>query len=176
MGELLLSGRQALSDFVRHKVRDFPDESIEDARSLVERKIDAVSRLILEITVNLEPIGYDPITFKERALEWGFDPEDAERLSQFYEIDSIERPIANEMALLYYLNLNDEWYFHLMDPNTMEPSPQWQQTPVRCLLAILEEDVEIREWFSARVNDLVKYQEEEVLQTMHEFYDKIRIQ
>lgn len=173
MGEMQLRGMEALYNFVRRRVRDFPVESIENARSLVERKIDAVSRLILEITVNLETIGYDPITFKEKALEWGIHPQEAETLAQCYEIDSIERPIANEIAFLYYMNLNDEWYFHVMDPNKMEP-PAILERPAQCLLAIHEQDRDIREWFSVWVNYLVKYQEG-VLQTMNKFYNKIRI-
>jgi hypothetical protein len=46
--------------------------------------------------------------------------------------------------------------------------------PLRCLLAILKEDAEIREWFSKLIEDitLVKYQEEE-LQSMLESNDRI---
>ncbi len=173
IGELQTRGIETSLNFVERKIRDLPNESLENARNLVRRKIDAVWQLIWEITVNLESFGYDPITFKERALAWGFNPEEAERLSRFYEIDSIEKPIANEIAFLYYINLNDEWYFHIMNPNMKELSPHVR--PIQCLLAILNEDVEIRDWFSACVANLVKFQEE-VLQTTHEFYNKIRIQ
>lgn len=109
---------------------------VEDARNLVEKKIAAVSQLISEITVNLEPIGYDPITFKEKALEWGVDSQEAKRLSEFYDIDSIERPIAYEIAFLYYSNLNDQWYFHIMDPNLIDPSYNGAR-PLQCLLTII---------------------------------------
>jgi hypothetical protein len=137
-------------------------------------EIAAVSQLISEITVNLEPIGYDPVTFEEKAQLWGVELQEAKRLGQFYEIDSIERPIAGEIAFLCYLNLNDEWYFHVMEPHIMEPSRDIVR-PIQCLLDILDEDQEIREWFSQRVEELVKYQED-VLKTMREFYHEIRIQ
>ena len=117
LGEVQIRGIEALSNIAPLRIVDFPDGT-ESARKLDEKKIDAVSKLIHEITVNLETVGYDPVTYKEKAVEWGIEQEEAERLNQFFEIDSIEGPIANEVSFLYYLNLNDEWYFHLMDPST----------------------------------------------------------
>ncbi len=142
---------------------------IETARKLDEKKIDAVSKLIHEITVNLDTVGYDPITYKEKAMEWGIGLEEAERLSQFFDIDSIEGPIVNEISFLYYLNLNDEWYFHTMNDSRERPL---YERPLLCLLAILKEDSEIQEWFAKLIGDIVKYQEG-VMQSMREFYDRI---
>jgi hypothetical protein len=174
IGEMQMRGMEQMSRFVERKRDQYPCESFENARKLVEKKIAAVSQLISEITVNLQPVGYDPVTFEEKAQKWGVDSQEAKRLGQFYEIDSIETPIADEIAFLYYLNLNDEWYFHVMEPHIIEPSPDIVR-PIQCLRDILDGDQEIREWFSQWVGELVKYQEE-VLKTMREFYHEIRIQ
>jgi hypothetical protein len=173
-GEMQIKGMEQMSRFVKQKSDQFPSESIENARNIVEEKIAAVSQLISEITINLEPIGYDPVTFEEKAQQWVVDSQEAKRLRQFYEIDSIEKPIADEIAFLYYLNLNDEWYFHVMEPHIMEPSCDIVR-PLQCLRDILRGDQEIRESFSQWVGEMVKHQEE-VLKTMHEFYHEIRIQ
>jgi hypothetical protein len=53
-------------------------------------------------------------------------------------------------------------------PKDMEPS----LLPMQCLLAILKHDRQIREWFLAWVEDLVKYQQE-ILGTMDDFYNEI---
>lgn len=170
LSEVQMRGREALSNFVLRRRNDFPNDTVETARKLVQDRVNAVSKLILEITVNLETVGYDPTLFKQ--IEWGIPREESERLSQFFEIDSIERPITNEITFLYYLNLNDEWYFHIRDPSVLEQSENIIR-PLQCLLAILKEDSEIREWFSSWVNNLVNFHEEE-LQTECEFYNKIR--
>lgn len=169
LGEVQIRGMEALRNIALHRIAYFPHGTVESARKLDEKKIDAVSKLIKEITVNLETVGYDPMTYKEKAIEWGFGLEEAERLSQFFEIDSIEGPIANEISFLYYLNLNNEWYFHIMNESLERPL---YPRPLRCLLAILKEDAEIREWFSKLIGDILKYQEEE-LQSMREFNDRI---
>jgi hypothetical protein len=165
-----MRGREALSNFVLRRRNDFPNDTVETARKLVLDRVNAVSKLILEIIVNLETVGYDPTLFKE--IEWGIPQEKSERLSQFYDVDSIERPIANEITFLYYLNLKDEWYFHIRDPRVLEQSDNVVR-PLQCLLAIFKEDSEIREWFSSWVNNLVNFHEEE-LQTERELYNEIR--
>jgi hypothetical protein len=167
--EVQMRGIEALHNIASHRIMYFPNDTIETARKLDEKKIDVVSKLINEITVNLETVGYDPITYKEKAIEWGIGLEEAERLSQFFETDSIEGPIANEISFLYYLNLNDEWYFHIMNDSLDRPL---YPRPLRCLLAILKEDTEIREWFSKLIGDIVKYQEG-VMRSMREFNDRI---
>jgi hypothetical protein len=169
LGEVQIRGTEALRNIDSHRIIYFPDGIIETARKLDEKKIDAVSKLINEITVNLETVGYDSIIYKEKAIEWGIGIEEAERLSQFFEIDSIEGPIANEISFLYYLNLNDEWYFHIISDNLERPL---YPRPLRCLLAILKEDIEIREWFSKLIGDIVKYQEG-VMKSTREFNDRI---
>ena len=168
LGEVQIRGIEDLHNIASHRIVYFPDGTVESARKLDEKKIDAVSKLINEITVNLDTVGYDPITYKEKAMEWGIGLEEAERLSQFFEIDSIEDPIAKEISFLYYLNLNDEWYFHIMN----ESERPLHERPLLCLLAILKEDTEIREWFSKLIGDIVKYQEG-VMQSMREFNDRI---
>ena len=169
LGEVQTEGIIQSRNFVERMIVNFPN--VENARKLVENKIQAVSRLIWEITVNLEPIGYDPMSFKETELH--ISKQETERLSQFFDIDSVEKPFAEEITFLYYLNLNDEWYFHIRDPWKMDQTEDIVR-PLWNLLTILEEDTEIREWFSPWINNLLKYQEE-VLQTMREFYNKIRI-
>ncbi|MGA9149939.1 MAG: hypothetical protein WBZ36_05120, partial [Candidatus Nitrosopolaris sp.] len=168
LGEVQIRGIEALHN-TAHRIVYFPDGTLESARKLDEKKIDAVSKLINEITVNLDTVGYDPITYKEKVMEWGIGLDEAERLSQFFDIDSIEGPIVNEISFLYYLNLNDEWYFHIMNDSLERPL---YERPLRCLLAILKEDREIREWFSKLIGDIVKYQEG-VMQSMREFNDRI---
>ena len=168
LGEVQIRGIEALHN-IAHRTVYFPDDTLESARKLDEKKIDAVSKLINEITVNLETVGYDPITYKEKAMEWGIGLEEAERLSRFFEIDSIERPIANEISFLYYLNLNDEWYFHIMNDNLERPL---YPRPLRCLLAILKEDKDVQEWFSKWIRDIMNYQKE-VMQSMSNFYEHI---
>jgi hypothetical protein len=169
LGEVQMRGIESLHNIASHRIVYFPDDTIETFRKLDAKKIYAVSKLINEITVNLDTVGYDPITYKEKAMEWGIGLEEAERLSQFFNIDSIEGPIANEISFLYYLNLNDEWYFHIMNDNLERPL---YPRPLRCLLTILKEDTEIREWFSKLIGDIVKYQEG-VMQSMREFNDRI---
>ncbi|HXX97526.1 MAG TPA: hypothetical protein VEL11_10480 [Candidatus Bathyarchaeia archaeon] len=89
-----------LNNIASHRIVDLPDDSREDARKIDDKKIEAISKLIHEITVNLETVGYDPITYKEKAMGWGFASEEAERLSQFFEIDLIQGPIANEISFI----------------------------------------------------------------------------
>jgi hypothetical protein len=136
---------------------------------LDDKKIEAILKLIHEITVNLETIGYDPITYKEKAMGRGIKSEEAERLSQFFEIDSIEDPLAKEISFLYYLNLNDEWYFHTMNDSLERPL---YVRPQLCLLEILRQDSEVQEWFSKWLRDIMNYQEE-VMQSMSNFYERI---
>jgi len=56
----------------------------------------------------------------------------------------VPRPIADEITFLYYLNLDDEWDFHIKDPNEMEPSENIVR-PLQSLLGILKGDREIQE-------------------------------
>jgi hypothetical protein len=176
LGEVQIKGIETLNNIASHMITDFPDDSREHTRKINDKKIEAILKLIHEITVNLETVGYDPMTYKEKALGWGFGSKEAERLSQFFEIDSIEGPVANEISFLYYLNLNDESYFHLMDPNTDEPlyekGSKLIMRPLLCLLAILQEDTEVQEWFSKWIRDIMNYQKE-VIQSMSNFYERI---
>jgi hypothetical protein len=164
LGEVQIRGIEALNNIASHRIVDFPDDGRERTR-----KIEAISKLIHEITVNLESPGYDPITYKEKAMGRGFGSEEAERLSQFFEIDSIEDPIAKEISFLYYLNLNDEWYFHTLNDNLERPL---YVRPQLCLLAILRKDSEVQEWFSKWIRDIMNYQKE-VMQSMSNFYESI---
>ena len=169
LGEVQIRGIEALDNIASHRIVDFPDDSREHTSKIDDKKIEAILKLIHEITVNLETVGYDPITYKEKAIRWGFGSEEAERLSQFFEIDSIEDPIANEISFLYYLNLNDEWYFHTMNDSLERPL---YVRPQLCLLAILRQDSEVQEWFSKWLRDIMNYQEE-VMQSMSNFYESI---
>jgi len=180
LGEVQIKGIEALTNIASHRIVDFPDDSREHTRKIDDKKIEAILKLIHEITVNLETVGYDPITYKEKAMGWGFASEEAERLSQFFEIDSIEGPIANEISFLYYLNLNDEWYFHTINDSLERPLYTMNDSlerplyvrPQQCLLAILRKDSEVQEWFSKWIRDIMNYQKE-VMQSMSDFYGHI---
>jgi hypothetical protein len=169
LGEVQIRGIEALDNIASHRIVDFPDDSREHTSKIDDKKIETILKLIHEITVNLETIGYDPITYKEKAMGRGIKSEEAERLSQFFEIDSIEDPLAKEISFLYYLNLNDEWYFHTMNDSLERPS---YIRPQLCLLEILRQDSEVQEWFSKWLRDIMNYQEE-VMQSMSNFYESI---
>jgi len=180
LGEVQIKGIEALTNIASYRIVDFPDDSREHTRKIDDKKIEAILKLIHEITVNLETVGYDPITYKEKAMGWGFASEEAERLSQFFEIDSIEDPIAKEISFLYYLNLNDEWNFHTINDSLGRPlytindsleRPLYVR-PQQCLLAILRKDSEVQEWFSKWIRDIMNYQKE-VMQSMSDFYEHI---
>jgi len=181
--EVQIRGLEESRNFIESRKRDFPDKSLEESRSSINKKTEAVSHLIWEITVLLDPLSYDSTSYKEKATqEWKINPDEAERLSRLYSVDTIEKPFADEIAFLYYLNLNDDRLFHVMHqmnyfsslPNP-SPAQPLLKFPMQCLLKILDEDMEIREWFAGWLADLLKYQQE-VLGTTSEFYNKVRIQ
>ena len=51
------------------RIVDFSDDSREHAHKIDDKKIEAILKLIHEITVILETVGYDPITYKEKAMD-----------------------------------------------------------------------------------------------------------
>ena len=169
LGEVQIRGMETLDNIASPRIVDLPDDSREHTSKIDDKKIEAILKLIHEITVNLETVAHDPVTYKEKAIKWGFGSEEAERLSQFFEIDSIEDPIAKEISFLYYLNLNDEWYFHTINDSLERPL---YVRPQLCLLAILRQDSEIQEWFSKWLRDIMNYQKE-VMQSMSNFYERI---
>ena len=106
LGEVQIKGIEALTNIASHKIVDFPDDSREHIPKIDDKKIEAISRLVHDITVNLKVAGYDPISaYKEKAMESGIGLEEAERLSQFFEIDSIGDPIANEISFLIFIRI-----------------------------------------------------------------------
>lgn len=184
LGEIQIRGLEESRNFIESRRRYFPDKSIEESRNIINKKTEAVSHLIWEITVLLDPLSYDSNSFKEKATqEWKFNSDEAESLGSLYSIETIERPFADEISFLYYLNLNDDRVFHVMRPmnyfsSLPNPNNNGQpllKFPMQCLLKILDEETEIREWFSRWLADLVKYQQE-ILGTTSEFYNKVRIQ
>jgi hypothetical protein len=74
------------SNFVGSLVYKFPSKPIQEARSIIRQKTKAVSQLIDEITVLLDPLNYDPKSFTEDLGEFV----DAEKLARLYDIDTLE--------------------------------------------------------------------------------------
>jgi hypothetical protein len=111
--------------------------------------------------------------------------EEADRLTELYTTEILEQIFAEEVTFFYYMNLRTDYFeFHVIEPTeylsclrmseevtTKELEPLLP--PMQCLLPILQSDEQIREFLSYWLQDSVKYQQD-VLDTMDEFYNKIR--
>jgi hypothetical protein len=178
--EVQMKGQEELANYVGSTIRHSPIKNIQEAQKYAMQKTDAVFQMINIITVLLNPSSYDPKTFREEKWE-SFNSEQVERLSHLYEIDIIEKAFAEEITFLYYIKLRSDYYFQVMQPmnslpalNTLKPDDvQTLLSPRQSLLAILQQDREIREWFSEWIKDLINYQNE-ILKSMHEFYNEIK--
>ena len=69
--------------------------------------------MIDEITTLLDPLAFDPKSFIEN-IGKGQEFVDVERLSRLYDIDTVEKPSANQISFQYYLNLNNEDHFEVI--------------------------------------------------------------
>lgn len=112
LGEIQVRGMEESSNYIANVIHDFPDKTIE-TRRIVRQKTIAVFQLIDEITVLLDPLRYDPESFKEEIVNYletdGFvNTTQAEKLSHLYDIETLERSFADQISFRYYLNLNNE--------------------------------------------------------------------
>jgi hypothetical protein len=164
-----------------------------------ERKTEAIFSKLLEITTILNPQAYDPSSFKEmvRDMDPTIDQNAIEKVSQLYGLEAIEKMFARDITGLYYMNLHNKYEYQLAGPakylsNKEEESmnrsfntdnkktDQQQDSSVLGwpfysedkLLAILERDREIRDWFTKWLEDVRNYQKE-TLEEMNNFYNKI---
>jgi hypothetical protein len=162
-------------------------------------KIEAIFSKLLEITTILNPQAYDPSSFKEmvRNIDPTIDQNAIEKVSQLYSLEATERMFARDITGLYYMNLHNKYEYQLAGPakylsnkeeesinrshNTDSKKIHEQQNSIvsgwpfyseNILLAILEGDKEIRDWFSKWLEDLRNYQKE-TLEEMSNFYNKI---
>jgi hypothetical protein len=84
-------------------------------------------------------------------------------------IKTIERIFAEELAFLYYLNLNTTGFSSDL---TKEQNIQYLLPPKNRLMAILSQDNDIKQWFTERIGDIMHYREQ-TLNKMSEFYNEI---
>jgi hypothetical protein len=164
-----------------------------------EGKTEVIFSKLLEISTILNPQAYDPSSFKEIFKEAypTADKNAIEKMSQLYSLEVIERIFASDITGLYYLNLNNKCEYQLAGPakylsNKEEESMNrslntdskiihqqqdssvlgWPFYSEDKLLAILERDREIRDWFSKWLKDLKDYQKE-TSEEISNFYNKI---
>jgi hypothetical protein len=194
LGEIQVKGMEESLNFVESLIHNFlPDKPIQEARSIIRQKTKAVFQLIDEITTLLDPLAFDPKSFIEN-IGKGQEFVDVERLSRLYDIDTVEKPFANQISFQYYLNLNNEDHFEVMYPmnyyvsmmksNYGGNSQKEEQdeyslkagllplSPRMKLLSILQRDDDIKMWFSSWIENLESYQND-ILTKIRNFHKKI---
>jgi hypothetical protein len=78
------------------------------------RKVETIYHKLIEISIRLNPLDYDPESFnKELKDKDGFSQEVAERLSRLYKTRILEEMFAEEITSLYYMNLNNDYDFQV---------------------------------------------------------------
>lgn len=174
LGEIQVRGMEESSNFTASVIHSFPDKTIGEARRFVRHKTNAVFQLIDEITVLLDPLRYDPESFREEIVnhleEEGFvDATQAERLSILHGIDTLEKSFANQISFRYYLNLNNEHYFQVMHqmnyyPSRAEEEEYLSSSGIR-LFSILRDDDDLNKWFLSWIEKLECYQKETLSRT-----------
>jgi len=197
LGHIQTKGIEESLNFVERLVYNFPSKPIQEARSIIRQKTKAVSQLIDEITVLLDPLSYDPKSFTE---DLGKEFVEAEKLARLYDIGTLEKPFANQISFRYYLALNNEHHFEVMHPtnyyaSTMERNyvdddkdDNYQHderqdeyslkghivplSPRTRLLSILRRDEDIKKWFSSWIANLENYQND-ILHKTHNLHQKI---
>ncbi|MGC2573469.1 MAG: hypothetical protein WA364_18290, partial [Candidatus Nitrosopolaris sp.] len=181
LSELYRKGMMEWSNYITSAISEHPDKNPTEAKSFLYRETSAVFQMLLKINILLDPSAYDPVSFqdlvKKQAIDNIINSQQAEQLSRLFKIDIIEKAFAEEITFLYFLNLHNNYRFQVVlpikhynqvKPKDMEPS----FSPMQCLLAILRHDKQIRERFSAWIQDLGRYQEE-ILRTIHDFQKMI---
>jgi len=181
LSELYRKGMMEWSNYIRSAISEHPDKNATEASSFLYRETSAVFLMLLKIKILLDPSAYDPVSFqdlvKKQAIANIINSQQAEQLSRLFKIDIIEKAFAEEITFLYFLNLHNNYRFQVVlpikpynqvKPKDMEPS----FSPIQCLLAILRHDKQIRERFSAWIQDLGRYQEE-ILRTIYDFQKMI---
>jgi hypothetical protein len=183
--ELYRKGMMEWSNYITSAISEHPDKNPTEARSFLYRETSAVFQMLLKINILLDPSAYDPVSFqdvvKKQAIANIINSQQAEQLSHLFKIDIIEKAFAEEITLLYFLNLHNNYRFQavlpmkqydqvysIREPNDMEPS----LSPMQCLLTTLRHDKQLTEWFSTWVHDLGRYQEE-ILRTIYDFQKMI---
>jgi hypothetical protein len=181
LSELYRKGMMEWSNYITNAISEHPDKNATEASSFLYRETSAVFQMLLKINILLDPSAYDPVSFqdlvKKQAIANIINSQQAEQLSRLFKIDIIEKAFAEEITFLYFLNLHNNYRFQVVLPikhynqvksKDMEPS----FSPMQCLLAILRHDKQIRERFSAWIQDLGRYQEE-ILRTIYDFQKMI---
>jgi hypothetical protein len=175
------------------------NQSSNSERTNNEKKTEHIFSKILEISTILDPQTYDPNSFKKtlRDLDPTIDQNTVEEMSHLHSVSVIERMFERDITGLYYFNLHNKCEYQLAGPakylsnkeeesmnrslNTDSKKIHEQQNSLvsgwpfyseDMLLAILEGDKEIRDWFSKWLEDLRNYQKE-TLEEMSNFYNKI---
>jgi DNA-binding PadR family transcriptional regulator len=181
LSELYRKGMMEWSNYITSAISEHPDKNSTEARSFLYRETSAVFQMLLKINILLDPSAYDPISFqdlvKKQAIVNIINSQQAEQVSSLFKTDIIEKAFAEEITFLYFLNLHNNYRFQVVLPikhynevksKDMEPP----FSPMQCLLAILRHDKQIRERFSAWIQDLGRYQEE-ILRTIYDFQKMI---
>jgi DNA-binding PadR family transcriptional regulator len=180
LSELCRKGMMEWSNYITSAISEHPDKSATEASSFLYRETSAVFQMLLKINILLDPSAYDPVSFqdlvKKQAIANIIDSKQAEQLSRLFKIDIIEKAFAEEITFLYFLNLHNNYRFQVVLPikhyNQVKPKDMASFSPMQCLLAILRHDKQIRERFSAWIQDLGRYQEE-ILRTIYDFQKMI---
>jgi hypothetical protein len=187
LAEVQVKGLEEYGNYIGSTISQSPDKNIQEARNYISQKTDAVFQMIMKISVLLNPLDYDPVSFKEMAAEWiFFNSEQLKQLSHLYEIENtIEKALAEEVSFLYYLNLHNDYRFQVMQPmkyysilvSNASKTDYMQDLlfPKQSLFAILRCNKEIRDRFSYLIENLVKYQKE-VVETMSQFHEEISME
>jgi DNA-binding PadR family transcriptional regulator len=181
LSELYRKGMMEWSNYITSAISEHPDKNATEAISFLYRETSAVFQMLLKINILLDPSAYDPVSFqdlvKKQAIANIINSQQTEQLSHLFKMDIIEKAFAEEITFLYFLNLHNNYRFQVVLPikrynqvksKDMEPS----FSPIQCLLAILRHDKQIRERFSAWIQDLGRYQEE-ILRTIYDFQKMI---
>jgi hypothetical protein len=117
LGEIQIRGMEESFNFVERLVDNFRGEDVKEQRNIERQKTEAVFQLLHEITLALDPISYDPRSFREYMIKTPIiNPAEAERLEQLLKIDSLERSFGEQISFLYYLNLNNDQEFQVAHP------------------------------------------------------------
>ena len=176
LSELYRKGMMEWSNYITSAISEHPDRNLTEARSFLYRETSAVFQMLLKINILLDPSAYDPVSFqdlvKKQAIANIINSQQAEPLSHLFKIDIIEKAFAEEITFLYFLNLHNNYRFQVVLPTKRYNQVKPSFSPMQCLLAILRHDKQIRERFSAWIQDLGRYQEE-ILRTIYDFQKMI---
>lgn len=117
LGEIQVKALEEYFNYIESTISQSPCKNIQEARKYISQKTNAVFQMIMKISALLNPVDYDPKSFKKMLEETdpSFDPKIAEQISHLYE-ETIDTIFANEITSLYYLNLRTNSHFQVMQP------------------------------------------------------------